>query len=203
MDFFPKLRADAYQWWKNLDASLDESAVKLGLSAEELAEAKASVSAVLTDMGAVEAAESALLAARAKEKATLARERAEMRRQIRYWKTRRGYAASGVEGMLRLSVRAAPFDEKLFKPKLRGRVVGNRIRLTYTKGRCDGVKVYGRANGAAHWTLLGEDKQSPFIDTRPLAQPGVPELREYMVQGYKDERVVGQQSDIFALLYGG
>ena len=53
------------------------------------------------------------------------------------------------------------------------------VVMTWSKQGWTGVKVQGRAQGAATWTELGQDLYSPFIDTRPLATPGTPEVREY------------------------
>lgn len=203
MDFYPKRRADAQRWWQNLHNGIEEKGPQMNLSAEDIAAAKASAAAVLESIATVGRALSALKAARAREKAVLEQEQAFIRNSVRYWKTRPGYAASGAEGKLQLSARPATFDAVQFKPTLRARVVGGRVRISYTKGRCDGVIVYSRLAGSSKWTELGRDKKSPYIDETPLAQPGVPELREYMVMGFKDESIVGQPSDVFSLLYGG
>ena len=53
------------------------------------------------------------------------------------------------------------------------------VVLAWTKNGWSGVKVQGRPQGAALWEDLGQDNYSPYVDTRPLAAPGVPEIREY------------------------
>jgi hypothetical protein len=45
--------------------------------------------------------------------------------------------------------------------------------------------------------------RSVYDDMRPLAQAGVPEIREYMAQGYIGDRQVGQQSDPKVVVYAG
>ena len=57
--------------------------------------------------------------------------------------------------------------------------------------------------GQTAWTFLGRDTVSPYIDTRPLAQPNTPETREYMARGVIADAEVGVDSDIVVLVYGG
>ena len=47
------------------------------------------------------------------------------------------------------------------------------------------------------------DTEAPYYDTRPLAQPGVPEVREYKVRGMVADDEIGQSSDIVSLTFAG
>ena len=46
-------------------------------------------------------------------------------------------------------------------------------------------------------------KTFPFLDETPLAQPGIPEQREYMARGVKGDDEIGQDSDIVTVTYAG
>lgn len=63
--------------------------------------------------------------------------------------------------------------------------------------------IYSRLSGAPEWTRLGMDSSSPYYDTRPLAVPGVAELREYLVRGIGADEEIGQDSNIVAIVFGG
>jgi hypothetical protein len=41
------------------------------------------------------------------------------------------------------------------------------------------MKFQSRIACTTDWADLGVDLNSPFVDTLPLAHPGVPEIREY------------------------
>jgi hypothetical protein len=56
--------------------------------------------------------------------------------------------------------------------------VAGSVTFNWNKSGWTGVKLQGRTNGGP-WTELGVDLFSPFVDTRPLAAPGMPETREY------------------------
>ena len=47
MDFYPRLRSEIYLWWKNLHDSFDDMGPKMGLTAGEIAAAKARAASVL------------------------------------------------------------------------------------------------------------------------------------------------------------
>jgi hypothetical protein len=89
------------------------------------------------------------------------------------------------------------------KPGLKAKARVNDVELSFTKKGLDGVNVYARAKGAAQWTFLARDTHSPYHDTRPLANAGVPETREYMCIGVVSDEEVGEVSDIVSVVFGG
>ena len=72
------------------------------------------------------------------------------------------------------------FDPATFKPALKLSIVDGQVRVNFTKGECDRVAVYCRERGTLGRTKLGIDTNSPYFDTKPLANPTVPEVREYI-----------------------
>jgi hypothetical protein len=53
------------------------------------------------------------------------------------------------------------------------------ITFDWNKSGWTGVKIQARAAGTLDWSDLGTDLFSPFVDSRPLATPSTPEVREY------------------------
>lgn len=85
------------------------------------------------------------------------------------------------------------------KPKLALSVAGGKVRVDWTRGKLDGVNVYNRRRGEAAWRLLDRDNHPPYVDSTPLAQPGVPEVREYRLMGVWSDQEVGQPSDVASI----
>ncbi|MCB1212197.1 MAG: hypothetical protein KDK97_22935 [Verrucomicrobiales bacterium] len=202
-DFIPRKRAERYLWWKNLHDKLDVEGPKIGLTATEITDTKALAAEMIDAMEAVDAADTALKGARAAEKAAEVTDGAAIRLAIRYWKTRPAYASSGVEGTLQLVGTGSDFDPNTFKPTLKLSIVGGVIKLDFTKGECDSVAVRCRLRGSPGWNKLGLDSLTPYYDTAPLADPAVPETREYYVIGVIDDIEVGQPSDVVSIVFGG
>jgi hypothetical protein len=104
-----------------------------------------------------------------------------------------------------LSIVGTPdtFDPTTFKTQLTVEVVAGSVRIKFVKSKTDGVNIYARLKGQSAWTFLARDTASPYVDTRPLAAPGVAEVREYMAFGVIDDAQIGQQSDIVSVTFGG
>lgn len=203
MDYLPTQRTERYEWWKKIRDSIETEGLKFGLSAANISAAKALAADQCAAMEAVNAAKTAMKGARARESTATRNNTAAMRACVRHWKTLPDFPASGSEGALKLRGVKAAFAPASFKSMLKVSIVGHRIRLDYTKSGMDAVVVYGRLSGTPDWTRLGMDASSPYYDTRPLAVPGVAELREYMVRGLLDDEETGQDSDIVSILFGG
>lgn len=169
----------------------------------EIAEVKAVATAMVAAMDETDAKAVALDGARASERSAKATYEADIRMKVRNWKSRAGYAGSGVEGTLQLRGPESGFDQGTFKPTLKVSMTGGLIKLDFVKGECDSVMVYGRLRGEVPWTKLGLDSSTPYFDTRPLAVANTPEAREYFVMGVIDDVEVGVASDITSIVYGG
>ena len=83
------------------------------------------------------------------------------------------------------------------------RIIGGEIRLDFKKRGVDGMHVYCRRKGQTSWTFLALDTSSPYIDGHPLAQAGVPEVREYMLRGVINNEEIGLDSDIMSITWAG
>lgn len=96
------------------------------------------------------------------------------------------------------SIVAADYQSKLTLEVHPGNVV-----LKFTKNGVDGVNIYARLRGESLWQKLSYDSMSPYIDNRPLAVAGQPEIREYTCIGVLRDEEIGQRSDIAETVFGG
>lgn len=99
-----------------------------------------------------------------------------------------------------LDIVATPssFDPTVFKPTITAKLTASlEVTLNFDKasGQIDGVNVYSRLQGQVAWKKLAFDSVSPYIDNSPLAQPGVPEVREYRARGVIADQEIGLPSD--------
>ena len=69
------------------------------------------------------------------------------------------------------------------------------VALTWTKGKHDGVIIECKRGTETAFSFLDRDFKSPYVDTRPNALAGVPELRTYRLRYEKDGSPVGQFCD--------
>ncbi|MDX6694047.1 MAG: hypothetical protein QOF02_1650 [Blastocatellia bacterium] len=94
----------------------------------------------------------------------------------------------------------APGDDITAKPVPKAFALpGSHVQIEFNKGGFDGVSIEGRREGETAWTPLGIDLYSPFIDTRPPAQNGMPEVREYRLRYLLRDEATGQWSDIVSV----
>ena len=91
-------------------------------------------------------------------------------------------------------------DPATLQPTLEIRDSAEGLVLKWSKNGQDGVQVYRRLAGTKDWgRALAFDSRSPYIDT----ETDLSGLYEYYVQLMKDDRPVGQASDIVTGVHGG
>jgi hypothetical protein len=96
------------------------------------------------------------------------------------------------------------FDPDTFKIEIKGVKWNNEgVKLSFVKGESDGGNIYSRTNGIGSFVKLAFDGESPFIDTRPLAVPGTPENREYLIKPVLHDAEIGLPSDVVSVVVGG
>ena len=62
---------------------------------------------------------------------------------------------------------------------------------------------WARIAGQSGWTFVARLNRASYEDPRPLVQPGVPEIREYMAQGVIGDQPVGLPSDPKIVVFAG
>ena len=203
MDFFPSKRAVQYQWLQNLSTNVVTEAAKFGGVAGDATAMKAQADAILAKMDITDSAAAALDGARNIEGSTLAANLASIRAKVKNWKTLAGYPASGSEAVLKLKGSGPAFDPTNYKPVITVSLVAGKPQIDFTKLGVDGVAIYCRLAGTGTWRKLAVDTESPYVDTAPLAQAGVPELREYKARGVVNDVEIGQDSDVVSIAFAG
>ena len=96
-----------------------------------------------------------------------------------------------------------PIDPNAIKPSLTLTVHVGFVRVRVKRNGAESVSVYCRKSGQAEWTFLARATRAVYDDRVPLGNPGVPEIREYRVQGYIGDTQVGQPSDPKPVVFAG
>ena len=82
-------------------------------------------------------------------------------------------------------------------------IEAGKVRVDFVRGGVDALAIYSRLRGTPTFHKLAVDTSSPYFDTTPLAQTGVPEVREYFARGMVNDEEVGVDSDIVSIAFGG
>ena len=125
-----------------------------------------------------------------------------IRAAVRNLKTNKNYTdAIGME--LNVIGGSSSVDPADIKPDLAAQVLPGEVQLKFKKNGSDSVNVYSRRAGQQNWSFVSRKMSSPCTDVTPLAQPNVPEQREYCVRGLLNDDEVGQLSDAVTVVCAG
>ena len=202
MDYIPKKDSEKAIWNTHLSAKIEADGPLLGLTPDEIIQYKAICNANADAIVANDTAQTAARSARATRNTQIKTGEKALREMIRTIKTNKNYTTTlgtswGIIGD------DTPVDYSKYHPKIKARVMPGRVRINFIKGKLNGMNIYSRLNGEAHWVKLAYNSFTPFEDTRPLAVPNVPEHREYMAIGVLRDEEVTQQSSIIEAVFGG
>lgn len=75
------------------------------------------------------------------------------------------------------------------------------VRIRFKKFGHYAIAIYSRRNGGP-WELLGIDAESPYLDERPLAVAGQPEMREYRSRFWENGSEIGDWTEVFSVTVG-
>lgn len=202
-DFIPAKDASLVNWLNNYKTKIATHGPTLGLTAAQITARQNRCTAVINAIQLVEVEKNEWQsAAEAKETTKTTEIGAGLRPEIAADKTLAAMTPA-IEADLGIVGTPDTFDPSTFKTQLTAEVVAGAVRIKFIKSKTDGVNVYARLKGQTAWTFLARDTSSPYIDNRPLATPGVAEVREYMAFGVIDDAQIGQQSDIVSVTFGG
>ncbi|GAB3865574.1 hypothetical protein GCM10028824_04550 [Hymenobacter segetis] len=198
-DFFPNTLPKFTDWVGLQTRKRPDYAKALGLTPEEVnarAAADAAVLQATTDAADALATSAAKVAARDKAIRTY---ETQTRAEVARAKTAPGYTEA-IGKDCQWLVTPGETDFATLRPSLEIRDSAEGLVLKWSKNGQDGVQVFRRAAGAKEWGhMLAFDSRSPYIDT----ETGLSGSFEYYVQLMKDDRPVGQASDIVAAMHGG
>ena len=202
-DFFPGKWGDRLTWLQNLKLKLDQYATTLVLPAGKVAQIIALIDEMMVAIQLVVQREGELSSAvTARDDIVLVNDMPALRLELNALKTNTAMTPA-IETDMKIVGTTPVFDPNTFKPDLSAEIVGGEIKIRFKKGRCEGVNIYTRLKGQTTWTKLSFDSHSPYVDNRPLANTGTPEVREYMAYGVLNDQQIGLQSDIVSVTFGG
>jgi hypothetical protein len=200
--FIPSNWAEYRAWLLNMHTEIDTEGPKFGLTAGAITAIKNTCQAQMDKIDAYMAALSAADAALEDVKDGRALTDTALQEEIGDWKKATGWD-DAIAAKLRVVSTKAAFDPNTYKPEFTVKILGGEIRIDFKKRGVDGMHVYCRLKGQTSWTFLALDTSSPYIDGNSLAQPNVPEVREYMLRGVIDDVEIGLDSDIQSVTWAG
>ena len=83
--------------------------------------------------------------------------------------------------------------------KLTAKQTGGTVKLKYTKGDIDGIKLESKRGTETEFTLLDKVTQTTYTDVRAMLVAGVPEIRQYRAWCIVKDKIVGQVSDVVSV----
>ncbi len=202
-DYIPYKRERRKAWLQNLSNQAAEQVLAGGGTDETATDLKAEADALIAAYKDTDAAETTYEGKRAVEAGMEATRLPHIRRLLSMLKVLPHWKSSGANEQLQASSSRTVFDPDTYKPVFTVRIKGGRITLSFKKRGVDGLAIYTRLGRTTAWTKLDVHTLSPYIDGRPLAVPGVPEIREYMARGILKDREIGLESDIVSIVFGG
>lgn len=200
--FIPANWAEYRAWLLNLKTEIVTEGPKFGLTAGDITAIQNTCQAQIDKIDAYNAALSALQAMFESLKDGKAVTDAALREEIDDWKVAAGWT-DAIATQLRVVTNKPEFNPDTYKCEFTVKIVGGEIRIDFKKKGVQAVNVYCRRKGQTTWTFLARDSSSPYIDGNPLFQPGVPEVREYMLRGVINDVEVGLDSDIVSITWAG
>ncbi|HMJ92058.1 MAG TPA: hypothetical protein VK530_19710 [Candidatus Acidoferrum sp.] len=201
-DFIPKNWPAYRAWLFNLKTEIATIGPAIGLTAPQVTAVQTSCQTQIDLIDALTAAEAAFNMAKFQARTGKAGTDTSLREAIRQWKVATGWTEAMAATLAVLSG-STEFDPDTYKPEFTVKVIGGEIRIDWIRKGVQAVHIYCRLRGTTGWTKLALDTNSPYVDGAPLAQPGVPETREYMLRGVMDDQEIGLDSDIQSVTWGG
>lgn len=202
-DYIPDTPEDLLAWTQQAHAKLEDltlpslSAARKKAMLERLDRLIAPAQKVADLRSQLTGAESALVTARGAELPDLRKDLGDLKRL-------EGFPAGLAEEMDINTHAGAAFDPNAYQPQLKVTARRGFNELAAAKRGVDAMNYYVRRKGDAAWRPLALGRMtSPVRDETPLAQPGVPETREYQCMGVVKDQEVGRASDIVEMLFGG
>lgn len=194
-DFIPVTDADFLAWLENFVAQAEPRPAETGLPDAQFAALKGAAAEFRAKLAAHNQAQAAARHASEDKKASRAAAVAIGRAAARQIKAGPGYR-DAIGALLGIVGAEDGSDAAGLKPSLTAQdQTGGVVVLSFSKGRTDGVNIYLFDVAAQKYDFLARDTVSPYVDNRPLAEPGKPEIRRYTAVHVIDDEEVGQFSD--------
>lgn len=194
-DYLPTTDSEFLAWLGRFATNVRSHLAQLGLSETALA---ALTSAKEDFRLKLEANAQANLAARqSTEEKKASRRAAESlaRSLVRQIKAGSGYT-DALGALLAVVGAEDGTDYASLKPDLTATDQGRGgVVLDFSKLRTDGVNIHAYDEAAGRYVFLARDTVAPYVDNRPLKEPGKPEIRRYKAVYVLGDEEIGLYSD--------
>ena len=201
MDFMPNSHSGRIPWLANMREKILITGNTLGLDPKQISVLQQNMAVMIEKIQAVERTWTDYQEAITSKKAMETDELKLLRTNIAAWKTAKGYTGS-IGAALGIVGEKNDFDPINYKASLSASVMGDFVRLKFTKMGADSVNIYKRRKGDAKWTFLARDTSTPYDDHITVAVDGQPEHWEYTAYGVKRDEQFGSPADIVQIVYG-
>jgi len=202
-DYIPTKREQRRAWLQNISNKADAQVVAGGGTAAVATNLKTAADTIIAAYDETDSAKTTYGGKMAVEETTEKTQVALIRTILNTLKVLPNWKSSGADAELQASATGTPMDTGAYKPVITVEIKGGLITIEFKKKGVDALAIYSRLRGTMGWTKIGIDTSSPYIDSRPLATPGVAEVREYMARGMMDDEEIGLESDIVSITYAG
>jgi hypothetical protein len=200
--FIPRTDGQRTVWAANNKKTMAELGVSLGFSADELSTYETKLQTWIDSINQVETDRTTFGKAVSAKKALSL----EVGTLVRATAARIKASPVYTEDMgkdLGIVDNGQQVDVKNVRPSMKVSTGPGYVRLRFNKSGMPAVTIYTRLKGSTGWDKLGNAKNSPYLDKRPLAVANQPETREYMAICFDSANDVGQSSDIVSAVFGG
>lgn len=198
-NFIPRNESELRAWAENFRTQLPNHTAALGATPDDERRALDIANNIANAIDDVQRKEVELKAATAHYKNLVETRLPELRAIVGSWKTLPNYTESIGQSLRVIGTAPAAPDWNNLKPAPKIQTLANGVRITYVRGQTHGVNVYCRRGGEPNFTYLGRDSSSPFDDERPNLQNAPSERREYYLVFVKNDKEIGQRSDVVAV----
>ena len=110
---------------------------------------------------------------------------------------------TGIGGEMGIEGAAIVFNPQTYKTTMKAKAFEGFVNVRFVKKGVDAVVIYSRLQGQTTWVKLDRALQSPYKDIRPLAQAGMPEVREYSGKGFIGKEELPLRSDTVTITFSG
>ncbi len=194
-DYVPKSDGDFLAWLENLAHNAEAHQAELILSPALSIKLKSAPVDFRAKLAASIQAQAAYNQASQEKKASRREHEATARAAARQAKASDGYTEA-LGALLQIIGPEDSTDYSSLKPDLTAADQGGgKVELSFSKLRTDGVNIYAFDEAKGQFAFLARDTQAPYLDNRPLAAPGKPELRRYKAVYVLGDEEIGLSSD--------
>lgn len=200
--FAPRTDAQKRVWAANVDEKIPVYGPQTGLDAIAVTKVQTAAQNIQTTVDTVEVKKRELEEAVAaknqslKEDIQIIQNYAAMMKRHENYREQIG-SAMGFVGTSTL------FDIKDLQPDIQARTFEGKVEISFNLQTMKSITIFGRLKGTTGWSRLGNDKASPYTDTRPLNTTGQAEIREYAAMYFDGKEEVGQMSKIISIAFAG